>query len=162
MGTSFCAATAAVTGTGIPLPRDGGAFSLPREHPVISSDAVANNKITIVGRIRPPDVFNWFWRVRIGFTGSLGFRFRFPTSAQRLVQRDEVQRDGALTLRQRVLGLVKRTRGDEHAEKLAQSIRVNLVSQVKRSAVGGYILAQCIVPFLFLAVGDESVLHVLQ
>src|ERR1041385_8325834 len=106
MGTSCCVATATVTGTGGPLPRAGAAFSGLREQPVWRDIAAASNQAKAGGRTRAKAVVTKaFSDVRMDFKGSLGFVTRFPPSAQRLVERDEIHGNGALALGQRVLGL---------------------------------------------------------
>src|ERR1043166_272729 len=136
-GTSCCVAVATMTGAG-----GGSVVVLPllREQPAAIPKAATHPRLVRLRHV-------------------MGC---FPTASKGFVQCDKINGNRPLAFGKLVLDLVERPLGVEDVKKLRHAFGVPLIGQLERAAVSHDRLGQRAVAHLFVGVGDQRVLDVLE
>ena len=90
------------------------------------------------------------------------FIFRLPSAAERFVQRDQIRRHGAFTVHELIFGLIQRTLGVEHVEKIAEPFRIKFVRQFQRASIRRHRFVERAIPDVLVRVSDQRVLDVFE
>src|SRR5438552_1144083 len=91
-----------------------------------------------------------------------GFRFGLPPTADRLVERDQLERDVALGLCERVLRGEERFLGHEHGEEVGETLGVQVAGELRGAPVRAHRVLELVAGRLLVREGDERVLDVLE